>query len=372
MASSNEAAAAEKYVDPEDVAAALAKAVYDGDIVNFRLLFQPFSPARRQSTESFESEKYSYLLPDDDMEETDAYKEILAAVQAPDTWAHIEQELEADRPARLPAGLVVRLADRALVLGKYTSAAQAYEQLRIRKRMQALFFDEADKALREGDIDRGVRGYRIATGLEYNYAAFPEPLPSVPDYQTKALILHGDHPQKPEDCIGFKPAVQFVQTGLSYLLLSSEADTRLAEHDEKTRQAFFVKLVYALDPEWDAFAARCREAVKLARGYGKRIEEIVKAQDGRTDGLMDAISAQLGGDPYEIPATLLGLEEPKQMEWWQYLKELAYLHPAAALFVSRWYAGHEEIIVPRYFTNSPIANELNLAVPKEESAPESR
>ena len=364
----NEQAAIEKQVDPEDVTAALAKAVFDGDIVNFRLLFQPFSPARKRSTESFDSEKYAYLLPDEKMEADETYQAIVEAVKEPETWAHIQQELDANRPARLPAGLVVRLADRALALGKFTSAALAYEQLRIRKRMQALFFDEADKALREGDIDRGVRGYRIATGLEYNYAAFPEPLPAVPDYQTKALILHGDHPQKPEDCIGFKPAMQFIQTGLSYLLLSSEGDVRIFEHDGKTQQAFFVKLVYVLDPEWDVFAERCREAVKLARGYSKRIEEIVKERDGRTDGLMEAISAQLGGDPYEIPAKLLGLDEPKKMEWWQYLKELAYRHPAAALFVSRWYAGNEEIVVPRYFTNSPIAAELNLAVPKEETS----
>ena len=41
---------AQKTVNPDLTARALAKCVADGDIVNFRLVFAPFSPARAVST----------------------------------------------------------------------------------------------------------------------------------------------------------------------------------------------------------------------------------------------------------------------------------------------------------------------------------
>jgi hypothetical protein len=49
----------EKTVDKTMIEGALAKAVCNGDIVNFRLLFAPFSPGRSESTEAFETEKYA-------------------------------------------------------------------------------------------------------------------------------------------------------------------------------------------------------------------------------------------------------------------------------------------------------------------------
>ena len=67
MPPSAERQAPPKEVDFEQVIDAMAKAVYEGDIVNFRLLFSPFSPARESSTESFDMPKYAYLLPDDEM-----------------------------------------------------------------------------------------------------------------------------------------------------------------------------------------------------------------------------------------------------------------------------------------------------------------
>ena len=66
---------AEGGFDSTRVAQALAKAVYDGDIVNFRLVFQPFSPARVSSNESFFMKKYAYLLPDEQLQQNPEYKE---------------------------------------------------------------------------------------------------------------------------------------------------------------------------------------------------------------------------------------------------------------------------------------------------------
>src|SRR5690606_12280615 len=128
----------------------------------------------------------------------------LGRVRDDETWRHVQTELEANRPAQLPSDLLLMLADNAVRQGKYTSAAQAYELLRIRSRMQDEFYAAADRALDENDVARAVRGYRAATGLAYDYAAFPEPLPEVPDYQTRALLLHGEYPTRPDDCVALK------------------------------------------------------------------------------------------------------------------------------------------------------------------------
>lgn len=346
--------AAQKTVDPADIENAFAKAVYDGDIVNFRVLFAFFSPAREDSTEAFNMPKYAYLLPDDDATEDPAFKTCLELVRRPEIRAHIEKELKANRQAQMPSELMLALADQAVVNGKYNSAAQAYEMLRVRARMQSLFYEQADAALDAGDITKAVRGYLIAAGLAYNYAAFPEPLPSTPDFQTRALLLHGDYPQTPEDCIGFADPAVVVQTALSYLLIEPEAAGRLENRTMEVKLAFLKELVLQRDSRWNEFIAQCRNAADLAREFGARLERKM----GET-GLAQEIEDQQGDDPGKIPAALLG-RAIENGEWWQYLKELAYEHPAAALFVVRQTVGDTEILLPRYRADSPVAKALGL------------
>lgn len=350
-------------VDPEEAAAAFARAVYDGDIVNFRLLFQPFSPAREDSIESFDTAKYDYLLPDSDMEADPRYLEYLEKVKEPAIWEHIQQELAANRPARMPSELVLILADRAVELGKYTSASQAYEQLRIRQRMQDEFLDQADEKLKQGEVKTGVRGYLIGTGLEYNYSAFPEPLPAVQNFQTQALILHGRYPQNPEDCVGMLPPDAHLRRAFEFILGSADVAARLDEYNFETRLAFFSELVYARDPQWDEFAARMKEAVEMARDMQRRINELRGSGDGTYDGLVEEISAELGDDPRAIPAKLLGEDPGTPREWWQYLKDLGYRRPPAVLFVARQFVGNYEIIVPRYVLDSPMAQAAGIDMP---------
>lgn len=350
---------AAKVVAPEKIAQALAKAVAEGDFVNFKLLFQPFSPAREDSSERFEDEKYSYLLPDEESAATREFNEALEAVRAPQTWEHIQRELAARRPAQLPAPLVLKLADNAVRLGKYTIAAQAYELLRIRRRMQSEFLTQADAALDADDIRSAVRGYVIAVGLEYNYAAFPEPLPLVPDYQTKALILHAEYPRSPEDCIPLQAPETFLRTALSYLLLDAATAARLETRSPSVRMAFLAQLVKELDPDWREFVHRYRETCAVMRDFEARIQHTVAARGQTGLSLAREIEEIVGDDPRTICSTLLG-RTIENGEWWQYLKELAFEHPAAALFVSRQIVGETEIIVPRYRSDSPIPSALGL------------
>ncbi|MFO7975556.1 MAG: hypothetical protein R6V12_13070 [Candidatus Hydrogenedentota bacterium] len=359
----SQTSAEEKYVDMDLAAKAFAKAVHDGDIVNLRFLFGPFSPARSTSPERFETEKYSYLIPDEDQERNPDFQEAVDLVRSRDIWAHIEKELTMTRPPQLPYELVLKLGDSAFRLGKYTSAAQAYEMLRIRGRMQELIFEQADDALDNGDIKKAVRGYVAAAGLEYDYAAFPEPLPKTPDYQMRALVLHGDYPERPEDCVPMHETDAFVQIALGYLLMSNDIAARLEHRSLDTRVAFLKELIETLDPAWREFVHRYREALELKREFAERIQRAIDARteegDGKRRSLAGEIDETLGANPGKIPAVLLG-RDIEHGEWWQYLKELAYLHPAGILFVSRQFIGNEETVVPLYREKSPVVKALGL------------
>ena len=349
----------EKTVNMELGAEALAKAVHDGDMVNFRLLFFPFSPLRADSSERLEDEKYSYLLPDAESKARLEFREALSVVRERGVWQHIETELAANRPAQLPWELVMLLGDNAVRLGKYTSAAQAYEVLRIRRKMQEEFFRQADEALDAGKVKRGVHGYIVATGLEYDYAAFPEPLPKVPDFQRRALILHGVYPERIEDCLPLQELEAFLRASLTYLLLDAPAAARLESRPVQQRLAFLAELVQQRDPEWRAFVHRYREACGLMHDFDKRIARATEDRGHSQASLAGEIEEVLGQDPRAIPSCLLG-RTIENGEWWQYMQELAYLHPAAALFVSRQLVGEVEILVPRYRGDSPVPRELGL------------
>ncbi|HOJ33335.1 MAG TPA: hypothetical protein PKY35_11505 [Candidatus Hydrogenedentes bacterium] len=367
MLRNNAQHAGEKTVNPELTAKALAKAVCDGDIVNFRFLFSPFSPARRDSTERFETPKYAYLLPDTEMEHSDTFRAVLQIVRRGDIWAHVEQELEAKRPAQMPSELLLMLADNAVRSEKYTSAAQAYEVLRIRARMQEEFLNQGEIALDKGDIPRAVRAYLVAASLEYDYGAFPEPLPAVPNFQTRALMLHGDYPATPEESLPFQELPVFLRTGFTYLLLNPSLAAKLESRPIETRLDFFERLVHERDPRWGEFATRYQAACRLTQEFAERIQRALqnRAGGGDDDVLEDEIYAQLGENPMEIAAQLLGRSIPNG-EWWQYLKEIAGEHPPGILFLSRQVIGEHETLLPRYRADSPLPIRLGLVEKRAE------
>ncbi len=338
----------------------VAKAVAEGDIVNFRFLFFPYSPLRNDSSEEIDTDKYAYLLPEAEDEENEAYRAALAKARESAVQAHVRAQLEKNGPAQLHADLVLMLADNAVRLEKYGAAAQAYELLRIRAKMCETILDASDAALDAGDIPRAVRGYTVASGLEYNYAAFPEPLPAVPNYQTKCLMLHAVYPRNPEDSVALQPPEVHVQTALAYLLRENTLAERLSRRPLDTQVAFLTSLVRATDPEWDTFAERYRSACALVKSLSERLRNRDAAADDG-ESLASEIDQQQGDDAFmEIPAVLLGRAIEKG-EWWQYLKELAYLHPAAPLFVTRQTVTKQlEIIMPRYVQDSPLIRALGL------------
>ena len=350
---------AKKAASQEMIDGCFAKAVAEGDLVNFRFLFTPSSPLRAESSEDIHTPKYSYLRPSD----TGGilYKNALDKVGAPSVRAHISAQLARKGPAQYPAELLVPLADNAVRLGKLGAAAQAYELLRIRRRMREEFLDGADFALAQGDIKTAVRGYLIGAGLDYDYAAFPEPLPQVADFQTRALGLHADYPQRPEDSLPLQAPEQHLRVALDYLLIDPELAARLEGRSIEVRVAFFKELVLQRDPAWANFVKRYKDACALLIEYGQRLQRQASENAGNA-ALAKELAEQSGLDePRKVPANLLG-REIEDGAWWQYLKELAYQHPAAALFVARQAVSPDlEIIMPRYAAGSPLVEALGLA-----------
>ncbi|HPO16114.1 MAG TPA: hypothetical protein PLI09_21945, partial [Candidatus Hydrogenedentes bacterium] len=264
--------------------ACLANVVAEGDVVNFRFLFFPYSPIRDDSTENIDSPKYAYLFPED--VDTPRFREALGLVKNVEIRSHVKAQLQKKGPAQLPSELLLALADNAVRLGKYTSAAQAYELLRIRRRMQDEFFAQADTALDDNNIPLAVQGYLIATGLTYDYAAFPEPLPAVPNYQVRALMLHAEYPRRPEDCVALQPPEVHTQLALSYLLLDAEAAARLETRPMEQKLTFLERLVYQRDPEWKTFVERYKAACALVEQFARKIER----EANRAEGVSNLVS----------------------------------------------------------------------------------
>lgn len=342
----------EKVVDLELTAKAFAFAVASGDMVNFKFLFSGLSPVRAWTSEELETEKYGYLLPDAAFEESSEYKEAYTAVRNIETWAYIKSELSEKRNAQLPSELVLLIADNAVRGAKYTLAAQAYELLRIRRKMQAEFFKQADEALAAGNIPKAVQGYRVATGLSYDYAAFPEPLPQVANYQSDALKIHGRYPENPKDCASVLPVEAHTDLALNYLLSDPTAVTRLSEYPLETRLAFVKELNHRIDPQWDTFVERYQKSCTLTLEFADRMQH-------QKATLEDEIEEQQGHVPTQIMEALLGRVIENGV-WWQYLKDLAYEHPAAILFVARQRIGTHEILLPRLLAGSELPDILGL------------
>jgi hypothetical protein len=350
-----------KTVSKEIIHTALAKAIADGDIVNFKFLFLPYSPLREDSTEDIYSIKYSYLLPSEEETNTPRYKSALELVSRNDITEHIQTQLHKKGPPQLPAEPLLMLADNAVKQGKYTSASQAYELLRIRIKMQELFFEQGEEELAKGNITNAVRAYRIASALEYDYGAFPEPLPAVPKYQEQALILHGEYREKWEDCLGCLPIDKFLTEAFNYLFLRPEHANKILAKPIDIQVDFLVELIHQIDPNWYKFIEKVNNTIPILQ---ELYLEIRSRMERVAQGSLweDEWDEGLNIDKYlAIQQILLGRKITPD-EWWAYLKEIAYLHPASALFIARQLIGKEkEIILPRYSPNNPVV--IKLALP---------
>lgn len=339
----------------------IANAVAEGDIVNFRFLFMPASPLRKNSPEDINTPKYAYLFPED--ETAQRYQQALRLVQQSKITDYVQTQLEKDGPPQLPWELVMALADNAVYLGKYTAASQAYELLRLRRRMQEMLLDKADALLQQGSMESGVQGYVIADGLDYDYAAFPEPLPAVPNFQERALRLHGVYQHGAKNALAMQEDKVILTAALNYLLANPELSQRLNGLSDENRLEFVVLLVRYMDDRWDEFAQCYRQATQIVTRHKSLIDKINTYSPEALDLLFEQLlDSEQMAELKMVSALLLGDEETER-SWWQCIKNLSYYHPAAALFVSRQrLSAKEEVVIPLCNPESVLAQKLGLHV----------
>ncbi len=339
----------------------LAYAVAEGDIVNFKLLFVPASPFREDSPEDASTPKYDYLFPDNEAEPR--FQAALRLVKTPETAAFVREQLGRKGPPRLPWQLVLALGDNAARLGKYTSAAQAYELLRIRRRLQDMTLDKADARLTQGDIAAAVRGYRIALGLQYDYGAFPEPLPAVPDYHERAPGLHTVYPVTTEQVLAMREDNALCGIALQFLLPFGEFSGRFEQVAPETLLSFTAALIRALDQDWQEFVITFKKVLELTTAHEALFSKLNAFSAEALEVLSEElVNTELLSELRRISGLLAGVHGESH-EWWYYIKAMAYHHPGAALFVSRQrLSAKEEIVIPRVRQDSRLAQELGLLV----------
>ena len=100
--------------------------------------------------------------------------------------------------------------------------------------------------------------------------------------------------------------------------------------------------------------------------FGERLR---KTSEDASSDVREEVAEQMGDDPMAVTQLLLG-REIEGGEWWQYLKEIAYEHPAAILFIARQAIGDQEILVPRLRGGSPVADRVGIQAPAVALGPE--
>ena len=165
--------------------------------------------------------------------------------------------------------------------------------------------------------------------------------------------MHGRYPNTPEESLAVLPEEDHTNVALGYLLGDGAAAARLREYPLETRLAFVKELVRRMDPQWDTFVDRYHKACTLVLEFADRMQN-------KSTSLEDEIDEQQGHIPTQITEALLG-RTIENGEWWQYLKDLAYEHPAAILFITRQRFGNHEILMPRLRSESGLPAALGLA-----------
>ena len=146
------------------------------------------------------------------------------------------------------------------------------------------------------------------------------------------------------------------------MLNDSEAAARLKQRPIETSLALLEELFHQSAPAWEEFAGRYKEACALVLEFGERLRKTNADSETDAANVRDEVAEQMGSDPMAITQLLLG-REIEDGEWWQYLKEIAYQHPAAILFIARQAIGDQEILVPRLRGGSSVASRVGIEAP---------
>jgi hypothetical protein len=249
-------------------------------------------------------EKLAYLLPDDEMADSPGYRAAIEIVE--------NHKLEDNF---VSATILEETAKRAVVLGKFTYAEDAYKLLGIKKEMVALFSQAGEQLLREGKPRHAATAFHVAASIEQ---------PIEPYFQYLGSKLHADCLHEPKKCVTALPDDLLVDAGIRFLLANEPLADRLVESAQpEQKKEILATLAVSKDLYFPALVKNLREAA----------DTFSSIDDGKPE------------DYAQIGSVLLG-RTTATGEAWQYLKEFCFEHPLGALCVCLKPVRRTSVMVP--------------------------
>jgi hypothetical protein len=301
----------------------IANAVATGNSFAFRDLFSCLGEFSDTSDSGDDvavppevSDRLDYLLPGEEASESPELKSAREFVGR-------------HEPAQdsIPAAILEETGGRAVRLGKFTYAEDAYRQLGIKKEIVALYAQAGEQFMRDGEAKKAAMSFFIAASIKE---------PRGPQFQQTGPQLHERCLIEPAKCVTALPTEQIIDAGI-HLLLSDES---LAG-----------KLISSAGPEQKAEAlailATCNDT-ELS-GFIENLRGVVSEFSG--------IDSDKPADYAFIGPALLGRETATK-DAWQYMRELCFEHPLAALCLCTKPVHDTPILVPVIRDGKPLIDHL--------------
>ena len=215
----------------------------------------------------------------------------------------------------IPATIFEETAKRAIALGNFAYAEDAYRLLGIKKEMVALYAQSGERLMREDKPKHAATAFYVAASLEQ---------PLGPHYQYLGPQLHEGCLYEPDKCVTALPDDALVSIGIRFLLPNEPLADRLMDSvREDQKKEVLATLAVIRDIDFPGLTKNLREAVDAVSGI----------EDGKPDDYSPVGSALLG--------RTCGADK-----WWQYLREFSFEHPLGALCVCVKLVKTAPVLVP--------------------------
>ena len=286
----------------------IANAIATGNTFAFRDLFSRLGETPDLSDDSATPpellDHLRYLLPAEESNDTPELKDALELIR--------EHEFDDNM---IPAAILEETAKRAVKLGKFAFAEDAYKLLGIKKEMVALYAQAGEQFLRDGKATLGAISFFAAASIDQ---------PIGPHFQIIGPQLHAKCLGAPDKCVTTLPVEEVVDKAL-HVLLSNESlsEKMLASAQPDDRGEILATLAVCRDMDLP--------------GLVKNLQAAASELSGLDNGQPD--------DYASLGPTLLG-RETASGEAWQYLRELCFDHPIGSLCVCLQMVKDTPVLVP--------------------------
>lgn len=246
----------------------------------------------------------NYLLPTEEVSESADYREALELVEKSEMTS-----------GAIPATVLEKTAQTALLSGKFSFAEDAYRLLGIKKEIVALHVQAGEHLLREDKPEKAAIAFFTAASLEN---------PIGPHYQNLALELHSDCLDAPEKCVTSLPLESLTDAALRFLLPNESMSEKLVEAAKPDhKKKILATLAVCRDLDFPGLVNNLKAAV----------DAFCRIDNGMPD------------DYAPIASMLLGRELPDS-RLRQQIGEFCFEHPIGALCICVRLVRHKPVLVP--------------------------